>query len=86
MHARVSRQYQRTSSHALPPSATMWSADSRMPHIQHDVTSGAPSPTLGKPIAMAYVEGSLAGPFWIDVRGKEEPAAVTELPFYKRGK
>jgi aminomethyltransferase len=50
------------------------------------VTSGAPSPTLGKPIAMAYVEGSLAGPFWIDVRGKEEPAAVTELPFYKRGK
>jgi glycine cleavage system T protein (aminomethyltransferase) len=50
------------------------------------VTSGAPSPTLGKPIAMAYVEGSLTGPFWIDVRGKEEPAAVTELPFYKRGK
>jgi aminomethyltransferase len=50
------------------------------------VTSGAPSPTLGKPIAMAYVEGSHTGPFWIDVRGKEEPAAVTELPFYKRGK
>jgi aminomethyltransferase len=50
------------------------------------VTSGAPSPTLGKPIAMAYVEGSHEGPFWIDIRGNEEPASVTELPFYKRGK
>jgi glycine cleavage system T protein (aminomethyltransferase) len=50
------------------------------------VTSGAPSPTLGQPIAMAYVEGSHEGSFWIDIRGKEEPASVTELPFYKRGK
>jgi aminomethyltransferase len=48
------------------------------------VTSGAPSPTLGKPIAIAYVEGSHEGPFWIDVRGKEEPAELTELPFYHR--
>jgi aminomethyltransferase len=50
------------------------------------VTSGAPSPTLGKPIAMAYIEGSHDGPFWVDVRGKEEPAELTELPFYKRSK
>jgi hypothetical protein len=35
---------------------------------------------------MAYVEGSHEGPFWIDIRGNEEPASVTELPFYKRGK
>jgi aminomethyltransferase len=48
------------------------------------VTSGAPSPTLGQPIAMAYVEGSHTGPFWIDIRGKEEPAELTQLPFYHR--
>lgn len=50
------------------------------------VTSGAPSPTLGKPIAMAYVEGPHASSFWIDVRGKQEPAELTELPFYRRSK
>jgi aminomethyltransferase len=50
------------------------------------VTSGAPSPTLGVPIAMAYVETGATGPFGIDVRGKTEPADVTELPFYDRSK
>ena len=50
------------------------------------VTSGAPSPTLGRPIAMAYVEGEADGPFGIDVRGKTEPAEVTGLPFYDRRK
>lgn len=54
------------------------------------VTSGAPSPTLGKPIAMAYVTGDVpaagSGGLGIDVRGKTEPATLTELPFYKRGK
>jgi len=50
------------------------------------VTSGAPSPTLGVPIAMAYVETGAAGPFGIDVRGKTEPADVTQLPFYDRSK
>jgi aminomethyltransferase len=48
------------------------------------VTSGAPSPTLGVPIAMAYVEGDPPGPFGIDVRGKTEPAMRTGLPFYDR--
>ena len=48
------------------------------------VTSGAPSPTLGVPIAMAYVEGDPPGPFGIDVRGKTEPAMKTGLPFYDR--
>jgi aminomethyltransferase len=51
-----------------------------------EVTSGAPSPTLGKPIAMAYIEGRGEGPFWIDVRGRQEPAELTELPFYRRSK
>jgi aminomethyltransferase len=50
------------------------------------VTSGAPSPTLGVPIAMAYVCGDTTGPFGIDVRGKTEPAEVTGLPFYDRRK
>ena len=50
------------------------------------VTSGAPSPTLGTPIAMAYVERGAEGPFGIDIRGKTEPAEVTGLPFYDRRK
>jgi aminomethyltransferase len=50
------------------------------------VTSGAPSPTLGTPIAMAYVATGATGPFGIDVRGQAEPADLTELPFYDRRK
>jgi aminomethyltransferase len=51
------------------------------------VTSGGPSPSVGTPIAMAYVAAEAAGgPFLIDVRGHAEPASVTELPFYDRRK
>jgi aminomethyltransferase len=51
------------------------------------VTSGGPSPSMGTPIAMAYVAtDAVAGPFLIDIRGREEPASVTELPFYDRRK
>ena len=50
------------------------------------VTSGAPSPTLGAPIAMAYLDTDATGPFGIDIRGKTESADVTELPFYDRSK
>jgi aminomethyltransferase len=50
------------------------------------VTSGAPSPTLGQPIALASVETAATGPFAVDVRGKSEPAELTELPFYDRRK
>ena len=56
------------------------------------VTSGAPSPTLGVPIAMAYLD---AGPaqlaaedadarLAVDIRGRAEPARLTGLPFYHR--
>jgi aminomethyltransferase len=55
-----------------------------------EVTSGAPSPTLGKPIAMAYVDAAHATPgtpgVGVDIRGTHEPYEVVALPFYKRQK
>lgn len=51
------------------------------------VTSGAPSPTLGYPVAMAYVtpEVSAEGTaLAVDVRGRAEPFVVVPLPFYQR--
>lgn len=51
------------------------------------VTSGTFAPTLGKAIAMAYVEpaGSAVGTkCTVDIRGKEESARVVPLPFYQR--
>jgi aminomethyltransferase len=53
------------------------------------VTSGALSPTLGFPIALAYVqpnysaEGSVVD---VDVRGTRIPFTVSTLPFYRRKK
>jgi aminomethyltransferase len=55
-----------------------------------EVTSGAPSPTLGRPIAMAYVDAAHAAPgtpgVGVDIRGTHEPYEVVALPFYKRQK
>ncbi|MEO7123428.1 MAG: glycine cleavage system aminomethyltransferase GcvT [Lacisediminihabitans sp.] len=51
------------------------------------VTSGALSPTLGYPIAMAYVEPAemhTGSELFIDVRGTRIPASVVTLPFYTR--
>ncbi|MEU3556205.1 glycine cleavage system aminomethyltransferase GcvT [Streptomyces fragilis] len=55
-----------------------------------EVTSGAPSPTLGRPIAMAYVDAAYAAAgtagVGVDIRGTHEPYEVVALPFYKRQK
>jgi aminomethyltransferase len=51
------------------------------------VTSGTFSPTLQKPIAMAFVQKGAAvvgKAVEIDIRGKREPANVVKLPFYHR--
>ena len=51
------------------------------------VTSGALSPTLGHPVAMAFVAPDAADPghaLYVDVRGTRVPASVVKLPFYKR--
>ncbi|GAA0429353.1 aminomethyltransferase [Acrocarpospora corrugata] len=53
-----------------------------------EVTSGAPSQSLGKPIAMAYVrpEVSENDHLAVDIRGTHEPVDVVDLPFYRRKK
>jgi aminomethyltransferase len=58
-------------------------------NVVGEVTSGQPSPTLGYPIALAYVDVEHSAPgtaLDIDLRGKAEPFEVVELPFYKRQK
>src|SRR5262249_35002310 len=53
------------------------------------VTSGTFAPTLGKAIAMAYMDPACAAvgtALAVDVRGKEESAKVVPLPFYRRPK
>ncbi|MFC8936235.1 glycine cleavage system aminomethyltransferase GcvT [Rhodococcus sp. NPDC057135] len=51
------------------------------------ITSGALSPTLGRPIALAYIDiahsenDTLVS---VDIRGKVEPFTVSPVPFYRR--
>jgi aminomethyltransferase len=68
--------------------AVLWDGQAR-----GTVTSGAPSPTLGVPIAMAYVDPEVArlapgdtsgGALAVDIRGSAEPARLVDLPFYRR--
>lgn len=56
-------------------------------HRVGEVTSGVLSPTLGHPIAMAYVaaaHSAVGTELAVDVRGSAIPATVVALPFYRR--
>ncbi|THJ68685.1 glycine cleavage system aminomethyltransferase GcvT [Arthrobacter echini] len=51
------------------------------------VTSGLPSPTLGYPVALAYVDAAHARvgtEVKVDLRGRAEPFTVVDTPFYRR--
>lgn len=55
--------------------------------IVGEVTSGTLSPTLGKSIAMAYVDTNFSAEstaLQADLKGTLNPAKVVKLPFYKR--
>jgi aminomethyltransferase len=54
-----------------------------------EVTSGTFSPTLQRPIAMAYLAPQYAAvgtEVAVDIRGTAEPARVVKMPFYSRTK
>jgi aminomethyltransferase len=60
--------------------ASVWSAGQQIGHV----TSGGFSPSLQRPIAMAYIERPCAGDgtaLEVEIRGKRLPASVVPLPF-----
>lgn len=53
------------------------------------ITSGSPSPTLGKNIALAFVplaEAALGTTIYVEIRGHKAQARVVSTPFYKRAR
>jgi len=53
------------------------------------ITSGSPSPTLGKNIALAYVPPAMAATgttIYVAIRGNKHKAQVVPTPFYRRPK
>jgi aminomethyltransferase len=64
-------------------------ADADDPTPAGIVTSGALSPTLGHPIALAYVDprlGAEGTEVSVDIRGSRLAFRTTTLPFYRRKK
>lgn len=54
-----------------------------------EITSGQPSPTLGYPVGLGYVDAAFSEvgtELEVDLRGKTLPFVVVELPFYTRAK
>ncbi|WP_346923006.1 glycine cleavage system aminomethyltransferase GcvT [Glutamicibacter creatinolyticus] len=54
-----------------------------------EITSGLPSPTLGYPVALGYVDvahSEVGTQLEVELRGKTLPFEVVELPFYTRAK
>ncbi|WP_448071677.1 glycine cleavage system aminomethyltransferase GcvT [Georgenia yuyongxinii] len=52
-----------------------------------ELTSGVPSPTLGHPVALGFVDAAhsaVGTAVSVDVRGTAQPFEVVELPFYRR--
>lgn len=64
--------------------ATLLDMDSRTIGV---VSSGSHSPTLNRPIAMAYIDRECAregASVEVDIRGSRVSATICKLPFYKR--
>ncbi|MBI2357741.1 MAG: glycine cleavage system aminomethyltransferase GcvT [Deltaproteobacteria bacterium] len=54
-----------------------------------EVTSGTKSPTLGRAIAMGYVqtgEAAVGNTVAVEIRGRQAAARIVPLPFYRRGR
>ena len=53
------------------------------------ITSGSPSPTLGRNIALAFVPPAMAAlgtTIYVEIRGQRSQARVVPTPFYKRAR
>ncbi|MEX2173037.1 MAG: glycine cleavage system aminomethyltransferase GcvT [Pirellulaceae bacterium] len=72
---------------AATPSGSLRTPLANTPLVIGQITSGTFSPTLQRPIAMAYVQpqfSPVGTELSVDIRGSAEPARVVKLPFYSR--